>query len=162
MTFAPISGPCPVCHAEHVPLKPADANDSAVYQKIANNFAQDEIADLREQVEKLTKERDELLGAQVLNRNALRLNDEKLVSLAEQVEKFRKLLPYCNTGHYGYSIQQMYFEAAQLPDLASPVLNRIRADGMREAINLYSPDDSAQDWIDKIGARADELEKTNG
>ena len=63
MTFTQISGPCPVCHAEHVPLKPADANDSAVYQKIANNFAQEKIADLREQVEKLTKERNELVNA---------------------------------------------------------------------------------------------------
>ena len=53
MTFAPFNGPCPVCHAEHTPLKPANAEDSAVYRQIADNFTQGEIATLRKKVEKL-------------------------------------------------------------------------------------------------------------
>ena len=117
----------------------------------------EECESLREQVEKLTKERDEALErerncaiathrqayciqqcASIIGPDtsatidglpkAVKRVTEKLAALAEQNAKMRKLLPYCNTGHYGYSIQQMYFEAAQLPDLASPVLNRIRAE----------------------------------
>ena len=95
--------------------------------------AASEITTLREQVEKLTKERDDLrsrrcevCGYLEHEREHTGCLREQLAALAEQNEKFRKLLPYCNTGHYGYSIQQMYFEAAQLPDLASPVLNRIK------------------------------------
>lgn len=121
------------------------------------------IAELREQVEKLTKERDTeiarnrplqsliklteetksfLLKKSEENKEAVKQLDserqanalltEELAALAEQNAKMRKLLPYCNTGRYGYSIQQMYFEVAQLPDLASPVLNRIRAEAKAE------------------------------
>ena len=52
-------------------------------------------------------------------------------------------------------------EAISLPDLASPVLNRIRAEGMRMAAEiLIDPMDRAA--AQKICAQADELEKTNG
>ena len=117
--------------------------------------AMQEIESLREQVDKLTNERDAAWSVNpTVSENLLR---EQLAALAEQNEKFRKLLPYCNTGHYGYSIQQMYFEAAQLPDLASPVLNRIRAEGMRMAAEiLIDPMDRAA--AQKICAQADELE----
>ena len=52
-------------------------------------------------------------------------------------------------------------EAISLPDLATPVLNRIRAEGMRMAAEiLIDPMDRAA--AQKICAQADELEKTNG
>ena len=71
-------------------------------------------------------------------------------------------------------------EALTIPDLASPVLNRIRAEGMREAEKIVrkrvqwvsngqgiqyrstAPESiSAESLADEIRARADELEKTN-
>ena len=161
-------------------------------------WAYSEIVGLREQVEKLTKERDTeiarnrplqsliksteetksfLLKKSEENKEAVKQLDserqanavltEELAALAEQNEKFRKLLPYCNTGHYGYSIQQMYFEAAQLPNLATPVLNRIRAEGMREAAKFVETQRNdipacGFEFAAALRARAAELEKTNG
>ena len=107
----------------------------------------------------------------VVNRELATLT-KQLAALAEQNAKMRKLLPYCNTGRYGYSIQQMYFEVAQLPDLASPVLNRIRAEGMRMAAEICAQltaptklSDPGRSWINgtldcekAIRARAAELE----
>lgn len=154
-----------------------------------------EVSTLREQVEKLTKERDTeiarnrplqsmiksqeeiksfLLKKSEENKEAVIQLDsecqanatltEELAALAEQNEKMRHALTKARFDSLNMTLTDwdILKSVANLPDLASPVLNRIRADGMREAINLYSPDDSAQDWIDKIGARADELEKTNG
>ena len=88
---------------------------------------------------------------------------EELAALAEQNEKFRKLLPYCNTGRYGYSIQQMYFEVAQLPDLASPVLNRIRAETLNQAAKWFNDnvDNRTDTWqAQELRRMAAELEKT--
>ena len=52
-------------------------------------------------------------------------------------------------------------EINELPDLATPVLNRIRAEGVRKAADLLdNPMDRAA--AQKIRTRADELEKTNG
>ena len=135
--------------------------------------AASEITTLREQVEKLTKERDDLrsrrcevCGYLEHEREHTGCLREQLAALAEQNEKFRKLLPYCNTGHYGYSIQQMYFEAAQLPDLASPALNRIRAEGMREAAKFVETQRNdipacGFEFAAALRARAAELEKSN-
>ena len=145
-------------------------------------WAYSEIVGLREQVKKLTEERDalrsrrcEVCGYLEHEREHTGCLREQLAALAEQNEKFRKLLPCCNTGRYGYSIQQMYFEVAQLPDLASPVLNRIRAEGVRKAstfISLVRNDwasagdnlsvQAAEYLISALDARAAELEKTNG
>ena len=89
---------------------------------------------------------------------------QEIESLREQVEKMRKGIAkeaeyqQLNDG----SVVSLIQEALSLPDLASPVLNRIRAEGMKEAFLIYSPNDTAQDWVDKIIARAAELEKTNG
>ena len=101
----------------------------------------------------------------------------QLAALAEQNEKLKDAIQMvlddaeeC-TDHDGWTAMLLSLEAYHSADttingcdsdLASPVLNRIRADGMKEAFLLYSPDDTAQDWVDKILARADELEKTNG
>ena len=52
-------------------------------------------------------------------------------------------------------------EALSLPDLATPVLNQLRAEGMRMAAEiLIDPMDRAA--AQKIRAQADELEKQNG
>ena len=89
---------------------------------------------------------------------------QEIESLREQVEKIRKGI--AKEAEYQQlsdgSVVSLIQEALSLPDLASPVLNRIRAEGMMEAFLLYSPNDTAQDWVDKIIARAAELEKTNG
>ena len=104
------------------------------------------IWELKEQIEKLTKERDEaisLLNAtlDVADAHALTIHesDTKIAALAEQNAKMRKVLLRLaclgNGDQYGNSIGNCIAqEALSLPDLASPVLNRIRAEGMREAI----------------------------
>ena len=108
-----------------------------------------ETISLREQVEKLTKElsvlkttpphlRQDLhcvasdLSAQVRER------DEQLATLAEQNEKLRKVLLRLaclgNGDQYGNSIGNCIAqEALSLPDLATPVLNQIKAEAYREA-----------------------------
>ena len=156
---------------------------------------ENEIISLREQVEKLTKERDAeiarnrplqsliklteetksfLLKKSEENKEAVKQLDserqanalltEELAALAEQNEKMREALRLARFDSLNMTLAgwEKLKEAAVLPDLATPMLNRIRADGMKEAFLLYSPDDTAQDWVDKILARADELEKTNG
>ena len=53
-------------------------------------------------------------------------------------------------------------KALSLPDLASPVLNRIRAEGMEMAADICSEKHSLSGAEEAIRARAAELEKTNG
>ena len=126
---------------------------------------ENEIISLREQVEKLTKERD--IKEHCITQfelEDLRMKDQ-LAALAEQNEKMREALVDCEQAldecrDYPITYDSV-IEALSLPNLASPVLNRIRADGMKEAFLLYSPDDTAQDWVDKILARADELEASS-
>lgn len=94
--------------------------------------AMQEIESLREQVEKLTKERDIKEHCIVqLEAEDLRAK-EQLAALAEQNEKYRealqKLACLGNGEQYGNSIGNCIAqEALSLPDLTSPVLNRIRA-----------------------------------
>ena len=88
---------------------------------------------------------------------------EQIAELAKQNAKLRgELLKLACLGHgeqYGNSIGNCIAqEALALPDISTPVLNRIKAEGMRMALSLYSPDDSASDWSDKISEKADELE----
>lgn len=176
-----------------------------------------EVSSLREQVEKLTKERDALVNAidnemVVTHMGVFNLGDdpkvalnkiccyaqdlgkffaedackEQLAALAEQNEKLRKVLLRLaclgNGDQYGNSIgNYIAQEALSLPDLASPVLNRIRAEGMRISTEIHECEDVLapvgnsvwgeayqQGWIDGtakyrdvIHARAAELEKTN-
>ena len=129
----------------------------------AMRMAADEIVSLREQVEKLTKERDTeiarnrplqsliksteetksfLLKKSEENKEAVKQLDserqanavltEELAALAEQNEKLRKVLLRLaclgNGDQYGNSIGNCIAqEALSLPNLATPVLNRIRA-----------------------------------
>ena len=91
---------------------------------------------------------------------------EQLAALAEQNEKMRKVLLRLaclgNGDQYGNSIGNCIAqEALSLPDLATPVLNRIRAEAMKLAAEILdSPMDRAA--AQKIIAKAAELEKTNG
>ena len=131
----------------------------------------EKIADLRLLLDLLTQDRDELVGAQLLNRNALRLKDEKLAALAEQNEKMRDALEYVDSENSSQSVIDRACQALSIPDLASPVLNKYRADGIRfgaRVIELY--DDATMQYdhmLDStecatvLEALADELEKTN-
>ena len=94
-----------------------------------------EIEYLREQVEKLTKERD--IKEHCITQfelEDLRMK-EQLVVFAEQNAKMRDTLDRhfkceCCCLHDGD------MECLSLPDLASPVLNRIKAEAYREAAEL--------------------------
>lgn len=119
------------------------------------------IKELTEQVEKLTKERDalrsrrcEVCGYLEHEREHTGCLREQLAALAEQNKLLRSF------AHERHDALLDQFVTA-MPDLASPVLNRIRADGMRMAAEiLIDPMDRAA--AQKICAQADELEKQNG
>ena len=141
--------------------------------------AMQEIESLREQVEKLTKERDDLrsrrcevCGYLEHEREHTGCLREQLDALAEQNAKMRKALTkwrYLDSsynwrcGHCGNEVEDGHKEGCSLslPNLATPVLNQLRAEGMRMAAEiLIDPMDRAA--AQKIRAQADELEKQNG
>ena len=127
---------------------------------------------LREQVKKLTKERDIKEHCIVqLEAEDLRMKAQ-LAALAEQNDKMREALEAqprqtkmdWRGVHTPTEITQLRDEALSLPDLASPVLNRIRADGMRMAKKVVlAHSDCIGDEMDQVAkeidARAAELEK---
>ena len=166
-----------------------------------------EITTLREQVEKLTMERDTeiarnrplqsliksteetksfLLKKSEENKEAVKQLDserqanavltEELAALAEQNEKMREALQAMVDEAFARNCGlKIADDALSLPDLATPVLNRIRAEGMRMAstfISLVRNDwasagdnlsvQAAEYLISALDARAAELEKTNG
>ena len=113
-----------------------------------------ECAFLREQVEKLTKERDDLrsrrcevCGYLEHEREHTGCLREQLAALAEQNEKMRKAFTkwrYLDSsynwrcGHCGNEMEDGHKEdcALSLPNLATPVLNRIKAEAYLEAAEL--------------------------
>ena len=124
---------------------------------------------LSEQVEKLTKERDELHRAfnQPVPRSEWEKMQEQLAALAEQNEKMRKVLLRLaclgNGDQYGNSIGNCIAqEALSLPNLASPVLNRIRAEAMEEAAKIANEHEGVAWAVSAIRNRKAELEKSNG
>lgn len=130
-----------------------------------------EVATLREQVAALRKERDALQYHQQSLINSAKVNreglQEQLATLAEQNEKMREALRLARFDSLNMTLAgwEKLKEAAVLPDLATPVLNRIRADGMRMAAQFI---EDKYDFLgeeitvaDEIRARADELEKAN-
>ena len=141
-----------------------------------------EVATLREQVEKLTKERDIKEHCIVqLEAEDLRAK-EQLAALAEQNEKMRHALTKARFDSLNMTLTDwdILKSVANLPDLASPVLNRIRAEGMRMAaetcatseipfdIELWASSTkqemtahTANTLAEMLRARAAELEKTN-
>ena len=141
---------------------------------------------LSEQVEKLTKERDELhrafnqpvprsewekmqeqLAAKDADnkwlRSAVTLQAEQLATLAEQNEKQRAFLEFAwkdiPMNEYAFKILE---HVMNLPNLATPVLNRIKAESYREAAELV---EAHHTWITNVAAgkllraKADELEQ---
>ena len=115
--------------------------------------AMQEIESLREQVERLTKERDIKEHCIVqLEAEDLRMK-EQLAALAEQNEKLKDALKTvvddaeeC-TDHDNWTAMFLSLDAYhiastcieeinELPDLATPVLNRIRAEGVRKAAKI--------------------------
>ena len=132
--------------------------------------AMQEIKSLREQVEKLTKERD--IKEHCITQfelEDLRMK-EQLAALAEQNAKMRKVLLRLaclgNGDQYGNSIGNCIAqEALSLPDLASPVLNRIRAEGMEMAAKWFNDhvDNRTDTWqAQELRRMAAELRNTNG
>jgi len=149
-----------------------------------------EIANLREQVEKLTKEgieyrekwlseqsrnlseeaEFEILSQQVVALEYLSVVDtaaienlhEQLAALAEQNEKLREILKRIHNAKEPWSMWDIE-QALSLPDLATPVLNRIKAEGMRMAAELV---EAHHTWITNVAAgkllraKADELEQS--
>ena len=134
-----------------------------------------ECAFLREQVEKLTKELDNVKQVEFPRRvqkvtDALKRKHEKeLAALAEQNEKQRAFLEFAwkdiPMNEYAFKILE---HTMNLPNLSSPVLNRIRAEAYREAAEIAGPEDSYKDqWFKaksdscaKLRAKADELEQS--
>ncbi len=135
-------------------------------------YANGKTATLREQVEKLTKERDELHRAfnQPVPRSEWEKMQEQLAALEEQNEKMRKVLLRLaclgNGDQYGNSIGNCIAqEALSSPDLATPVLNRIRAEGMEMAAKWFNDhvDNRTDTWqAQELRRMAAELEKANG
>ena len=92
---------------------------------------------------------------------------EQLATLAEQNEKMRKVLLRLaclgNGDQYGNSIGNCIAqEALSLPNLATPVLNRIKAEAYREAAMHCSKHGSrtADEVSEDLFANADELEQS--
>lgn len=169
-------------------------------KKAGKEYCASEITTLREQVEKLTKERDALVNAidnemVVTHMGVFNLGDdpkvalnkiccyaqdlgkffaedackEQLAALAEQNAKMRKVLLRLaclgNGDQYGNSIGNCIAQEAlslSLPDLASPVLNRIRAEAMEEAAKIANEHEGVAWAVSAIRNRKAELEKTNG
>ena len=92
----------------------------------------------------------------LVNQELSTLNTQ-LAALAEQNEKMRESLAQYSNGASA---------ALSLPDLASPVLNKYRAEGMQMAADFVEPQRNdipacGFEFAAAIRARADELEKTN-
>ena len=137
---------CPV----HKGIVGADCwHDSKDFSVPRTDWKQvDEINTLREQVEKLTKERDIKEHCIVqLEAEDLRMK-EQLAALAEQNEKMREALTTCVCAMQDYQagigITDMFDRGERIgrnvlltvehPNLASPILNRIRARAAIDAL----------------------------
>ena len=131
------------------------------------------IKELGEQVEKLTKERDELHRAfnQPVPRSEWEKMQEQLAALAEQNEKQRAFLEFAwkdiPMNEYAFKILE---HTMNLPNLATPVLNRIKAEAYRGAACIAVEwgngrmDDhgghALRNYAAAIRAKADELEQS--
>ena len=118
-----------------------------------------EVSTLREQVEKLTKERDDLrsrrcevCGYLEHEREHTGCLREQLAALAKQNAKMRKALTkwrYLDSsynwrcGHCGNEVEDGHKEgcALSLPNLTSPMLNKIKAEAYREAADIVENTD---------------------
>ena len=123
-----------------------------------------EITTLREQVEKLTKERNAFQDQCIRLKNDRAIEKGQLAALAEQNEKMRSFFEFAwkdiPMSEYAFEILE---HVMNLPNLADPALNRIRAVGMRMAAQFI---EDKYDFLgeeitvaDEILAKADELSK---
>lgn len=126
------------------------------------------IRELKGQVEKLTKERDDLrsrrcevCGYLDSERQANALLTKKLAALTKRNERLTRALNYCVRQIVEFEDVPGVAEALRLPDLATPALNRIKAEAYREAADICSEKHSLSGAEEAIRARAAELEKTN-
>ena len=110
------------------------------------------IWELKDKLEKLTKEREKLKTVPMKYRRMqfnAELQDEvtqlqkQLAVLAEQNEKQRAFLEFAwkdiPMNEYAFKILE---HTMNLPDLATPVLNQIKAEAYREAAGIVGPDDA--------------------
>ncbi len=135
-------------------------------------YANGKTATLREQVEKLTKELDNVKQVEFPRRvqkvtDALKRKHEKeLAALAEQNAKMRKALTewrYLDSsynwrcGHCGNEVEDGHKEgcALSLPNLSTPVLNKYRAEGMRMAAEIC--EHISDEYREREGRRYPEL-----
>ena len=128
------------------------------------HLVNEELRELREQVEKLTKERNAFQDQCIRLKNERAVENGQLAALAEQNEKQRAFLEFAWKGipmnEYAFKILE---HVMNLPNLADPALNRIRAVGMRMAAQFI---EDKYDFLgeeitvaDEILAKADELSK---
>ena len=168
--------------------------EESVVLRASSRSKLETISSLELQVEKLTKERDDLrsrrcevCGYLEHEREHTGCLREQLAALAGQNEKLKEatnlIYSWANNWDSEFMNDPDWLEqdypfiqsTISLPDLASPVLNRIRAEGMRMAstfISLVRNDwasagdnlsaQAAEYLISALDTRADELEKTNG
>ena len=159
--------------------------------KETEKVLREQLAALAEQNEKMRKERETHLylaeqnkqlkvelksidGALNDTRANLTLTTSEIIwELKEQNEKMRKALTewrYLDSsynwrcGHCGNEVEDGHKEgcALSLPNLATPVLNRIKAEAYREAADICSEKHALSAAEEAIRARAAELEKSNG
>lgn len=150
-------------------------------------YANGKTATLREQVKKLENRlnKDSQEFTIICAKETERVLREQLAALAEQNERQSKalntLLDISQVSHVSANtLESVCRSALSIPDLATPVLNKYRAEGVREAEKIVrkrvqwvsngqgiqyrstAPESiSAESLADEIRARADELEKTN-
>ena len=158
---------CPTCYPqgfdEHGARKPVEIPSS-------REELQREITELREQVEKLTKERDalrsrrcEICGYLEHEREHTGCLRVQLLALAEQNAKMRSFLEFAwkdiPMNEYAFKILE---HVMNLPSLATPILNKIKAEAYLEAAELV---EAHHTWTTNVAAgkllrtKADELGK---
>ena len=155
---------CPV----HKGIVGADCwHDSKDFSVPRTDWKQvDEINTLREQVEKLKNRlnKDSQEFTILCAKETEKVLREQLAALAEQNEQQRAFLEFAWKGipmnEYSFKILE---DVMNLPNLAAPALNRIRAVGMRMAAQFI---EDKYDFLgeeitvaDEILAKADELSK---
>lgn len=128
------------------------------------------IWELKGQVEKLTKERDDLrsrrcevCGYLEHEREHTGCLREQLAALAKQNAKMREALEMIVVSSLTHPRVSAYADKAlSLPDLTTPVLNKIKAEAYREAAMHCSKHGSrtADEVSEDLFANADELEQS--
>ena len=112
-------------------------SDTEQWEHDEQRAMENEIISLREQVEKLTKERNAFQDQCIRLKNERAVEKGQLAALAEQNEKMRKALTkwrYLDSsynwrcGHCGNEVEDGHKEgcALSLPYLATPVLNETK------------------------------------